>query len=643
MLAMAVCVPVTIAMVEPPVMALPQVDSNTGPIVSSRSAADATWAVAFGAAAADAALPGDGSGHAVAGGESPLARLLPWITAVWMAGVSVFSLRLVTGVAALRWLASRGVAPPVEILSVYERLARSLRMSRPPRLVVARHVRQALAVGFFRPVILLPAAWLSELPPNVVEAVLAHELAHIRRYDLWVNLLQRVIEALLFFHPAVWWISKQIRADREMCCDELAVGVTEQRLAYASALEVVALRTVREPAFSLATGIGGRKMQLLNRVRNVLGLPPTSPAGAWWPAGVVALAAPCLVWLLAANGPQQAHADEDDAIELEVVLEDDDARDRDDDERDRDGDDARDRDNEEDRAEEKGDGASLLRRLAILGRLFADDQEIEEEEIVTELVIRDDENADDDEEADGDDERPARKQKALFGFKLRGDEAEAQRERAEAEVGRAKKATLKLTAEKDEAYDNVQKRLDAAKVRLAAELERAHKLKDEQAAENAERRIEILRRELDERAADMKLQYAKRQQAELDKLKSEGYATRFDDVHEYARRVHEKIAEVHKETDVHRKKLHQGIAEAAKNQQHDVVRKLHDQLEKLNADSAAAHQKLHMALGEKIKAQHADRRGEYERQFAEHQQRFAAEREKLEAHCAQAGATAAAY
>ena len=177
-------------------------------------------------------------------------------------------------------------------------------MSRPPRLVVARHVRQALAVGFFRPVILLPAAWLSELPPNVVEAVLAHELAHIRRYDLWVNLLQRVIEALLFFHPAVWWISKQIRADREMCCDELAVGVTEQRLAYASALEVVALRTVREPAFSLATGIGGRKMQLLNRVRNVLGLPPTSPAGAWWPAGVVALAAPCLVWLLAANGPQ---------------------------------------------------------------------------------------------------------------------------------------------------------------------------------------------------------------------------------------------------------------------------------------------------------------------------------------------------
>ena len=96
--------------------------------------------------------------------------------------------------------------------------------------------------------------------------------------------------------------------------------------------------------------------------------------------------------------------------------------------------------------------------------------------------------------------------------------------------------------------------------------------------------------------------------------------------------MQERIAEVHKETDVHRKKLHQGIAEAAKNQQHDVVRKLHDQMEKLNADSAAAHQKLHMALGEKIKEQHAQRQGDYERQFAEHQQRFAAEREKLEAH-----------
>ena len=67
--------------------------------------------------------------------------------------------------------------------------------------------------------ILLPTSWLTELPPDMLESIIAHELAHIRRGDLWVNLLQRVIEVLLFYHPAVWWLSQRIRVERELCCD----------------------------------------------------------------------------------------------------------------------------------------------------------------------------------------------------------------------------------------------------------------------------------------------------------------------------------------------------------------------------------------------------------------------------------------
>jgi UDP-N-acetylmuramoyl-L-alanyl-D-glutamate--2,6-diaminopimelate ligase len=78
--------------------------------------------------------------------------------------------------------------------------------------------------------VLLPVCWLTEMTPEVLEAVVAHELAHVRRWDLWVNLFQRLVETLLFYHPAVWWVSRRVRLEREMCCDELAVSVTGERL-----------------------------------------------------------------------------------------------------------------------------------------------------------------------------------------------------------------------------------------------------------------------------------------------------------------------------------------------------------------------------------------------------------------------------
>src|SRR5205085_6589248 len=104
------------------------------------------------------------------------------------------------------------------------------------RLCRSALVEVPTAIGFMKPVILLPASTLTGLAPAQIEAILAHELAHIRRHDYFVNLLQSVIETLLFYHPAVWWVSRRVREERELCCDDLAVRASGDAIAYARAL-----------------------------------------------------------------------------------------------------------------------------------------------------------------------------------------------------------------------------------------------------------------------------------------------------------------------------------------------------------------------------------------------------------------------
>jgi outer membrane protein TolC len=120
--------------------------------------------------------------------------------------------------------------------------------------------------------VLLPASWISELPSEVLEAVIAHELAHLRRWDLPINFTQRVVETLLFFHPAVWWCSRRLRIEREMCCDELAQAAIGNRVVYAKALAYLAHQQCSSIEPLLAAGIGGKKMVLLERICNVLGV-----------------------------------------------------------------------------------------------------------------------------------------------------------------------------------------------------------------------------------------------------------------------------------------------------------------------------------------------------------------------------------
>ncbi len=212
----------------------------------------------------------------------------PSVLLLWMGGVGLFSLRLTGGLIWYGWLSRRLEPIPHELTAVVRRLSQRLGLTASVRVMLSHDVREPLAMRIIQPLIVLPASWLLSAPPLVVEAVLAHELAHIRRHDLWVNLLQRVVETLLFFHPAVWWLSRVIRQERELCCDALAVAATGRAVEYAQALEAVARFRLAWSSPAMAAGMGGDRMALLERVRRVLGLETASETG-WWPVGLAGL------------------------------------------------------------------------------------------------------------------------------------------------------------------------------------------------------------------------------------------------------------------------------------------------------------------------------------------------------------------
>ena len=188
------------------------------------------------------------------------------IVVLWCAGVIVLSLRLVGSWVAARRLVRQAIRPvSPEIHTLVRRVAGRLALDRIVRVCESSAVVVPVMVGWLKPVVLLPASTISGLAPAQVEALIAHELAHVRRHDYLVNLLQAVVETLLFYHPAVWWVSNQVRTEREHCCDDLAIGVCD-RLVYVTALaDLAALNAV--PRIALAATGGS----LLGRVRRILG------------------------------------------------------------------------------------------------------------------------------------------------------------------------------------------------------------------------------------------------------------------------------------------------------------------------------------------------------------------------------------
>ena len=200
-----------------------------------------------------------------------LASLDAWIVPLWLGGVALASLRLIWAGRHVRSVRRSGVAAPGDVLAAVSRLATAGRVRRQIAVIVTAMAESPATVGWLQPVVLLPPALLTGLSRPQLEAILAHEVAHIRRHDYLVNLLQMASETLLFYHPAIWLVSRHIRFERELCCDDVAVLTSGNARDYVNALVVVA----RQAVGGAAIGAGGASLP--HRVRRLLTVPADSP------------------------------------------------------------------------------------------------------------------------------------------------------------------------------------------------------------------------------------------------------------------------------------------------------------------------------------------------------------------------------
>jgi beta-lactamase regulating signal transducer with metallopeptidase domain len=215
--------------------------------------------------------------------SAPIAHPFPWLTGFlavasrwmvpfWVIGVLAMGARLGLGWLRIQFW-RRSATPTVDpaLLASFRRLAGKFNLGTKIRLLISGTVPGPVTLGWVRPAVLLPAQMLTGLPPDLLEALLAHELAHIARQDYLVNLVQSAIEVGLFYHPAVWWLGARLREIREECCDELAVQACGDRLTYARALASLAQLQLAPELAAAATG-----GNLLARITRIAGRTPAA-------------------------------------------------------------------------------------------------------------------------------------------------------------------------------------------------------------------------------------------------------------------------------------------------------------------------------------------------------------------------------
>lgn len=199
-----------------------------------------------------------------------LDRVQTWALPVWAFGVLLLSVRLAWGYGYSFTLRRGGDSPDDAVLALVANLAGRIGIDRPVRVLRSSMVDGPSVIGWLRPAILLPPAAAMGLTPQQLEAVLAHELAHVRRHDFAVNVAQMLAETVFFYHPVVWWVSHQIRIERELCCDDIAVQSCGDPVGYARALTALARQRLSAPQVSMAATGGSLKY----RVQRLLGVTP---------------------------------------------------------------------------------------------------------------------------------------------------------------------------------------------------------------------------------------------------------------------------------------------------------------------------------------------------------------------------------
>jgi beta-lactamase regulating signal transducer with metallopeptidase domain len=224
-----------------------------------------------------------------------LAAVSPYVAAAYLLGMAVMLLRMAVSLYGGHRLRRDAVAVDGhDLLTAIRRAAERVGLRRAPVVAFCKRVPGPMVIGMLRPVVLLPVMLTTGLTPQQLQTILTHEFAHLRRYDHWALMLQRLVEALLFFHPAVWYVSRCLSVEREHCCDDAVISAGAPRMAYAELLlQLAEQRVFGKPSPTALAAAGDQPSRLRRRIARLL-IPSAEPAvrlGRAWTVGVLVLSA----------------------------------------------------------------------------------------------------------------------------------------------------------------------------------------------------------------------------------------------------------------------------------------------------------------------------------------------------------------
>ncbi|MGA7380750.1 MAG: M56 family metallopeptidase [Terriglobales bacterium] len=250
------------------------------------------------------------TGVGSSGGEAIWAMNVPsfwgtYVVLAWAALASVGLTRVALGLWQLRKL--RRGSEAIDVASLDPVLRKTLgefQSSRAVTIATSGKLTVPAAIGFFRPMIVLPQWVLQELSVMELNSILIHELAHLERRDDWTNLAQKVLRALLFFHPAVWWVERQLSLEREMACDEVVLSRTANPRAYAECLVTVAERSFMRRGLALAQAAVSKMRQTTLRVSQILDGNRSTATRVWKPVMALVTVASGIFVIALARAPE---------------------------------------------------------------------------------------------------------------------------------------------------------------------------------------------------------------------------------------------------------------------------------------------------------------------------------------------------
>jgi len=203
-----------------------------------------------------------------AGAEGLIIDHSEWIVLLWLIGVVIHGAKFTGGYICASRFSKRGTTDlPAIWTARIEKIAGKINLQKKIRTVKSLRVQVPMVTGYLRPVLILPASLLAGIPADQLEAIIAHELAHIKRNDYLVNIIQSLVEIIMFYNPAIWWLSKIMRRERENCCDDIALEAGTKSVVYAKALANMHAISLSPP--SPAVAIKRNNNHLINRIKRI--------------------------------------------------------------------------------------------------------------------------------------------------------------------------------------------------------------------------------------------------------------------------------------------------------------------------------------------------------------------------------------